>query len=40
MHDGEAIYEREQPFGGQQLTGDYFAAYGILTEEVNSEAQR
>jgi type IV pilus assembly protein PilM len=21
MHDGEAIYEREQPFGGQQLTG-------------------
>ena len=34
MHDGEAIYEREQPFGGQQLTGDISRAYGIPTEEA------
>jgi type IV pilus assembly protein PilM len=34
MHDGEAIYEREQPFGGQQLTGDIARTYGIPAEEA------
>ena len=34
MHDGEAIYEREQPFGGQQLTGDIARSYGIPAEEA------
>jgi type IV pilus assembly protein PilM len=34
MHDGEAIYEREQPFGGQQLTGDIARTYGIPVEEA------
>jgi len=32
--DGEAIYEREQPFGGQQLTADIARAYGISPEEA------
>src|SRR2546427_1502681 len=34
MLDSEAIYEREQPFGGQQLTGDIARAYGIPAEEA------
>jgi type IV pilus assembly protein PilM len=34
MHDGEAIYEREQPFGGQQPTGDIARTYGIPAEEA------
>jgi type IV pilus assembly protein PilM len=37
MHDGEAIYEREQPFGGQQLTGDIARAYGIPVEEAEQK---
>lgn len=37
MHDGEAIYEREQPFGGQQLTGDIARAYGIPSEEAEQK---
>jgi len=37
MHDGEAIYEREQPFGGQQLTGDIARAYGIPAEEAEQK---
>ena len=37
MHDGEAIYEREQPFGGQQLTGDISRTYGIPTEEAEQK---
>lgn len=32
--DGEAVYEREQPFGGQQLTSDIARAYGIPAEEA------
>jgi len=39
MHDGEAIYEREQPFGGQQLTGDISRTYGIPTEERNRRSE-
>ncbi len=35
--DGEAIYEREQPFGGQQLTGDIARAYGIPAEEAEQK---
>ncbi|HEX5639881.1 MAG TPA: pilus assembly protein PilM [Burkholderiaceae bacterium] len=37
MHDGDAIYEREQPFGGQQLTGDISRTYGIPTEEAEQK---
>jgi type IV pilus assembly protein PilM len=37
VHDGEAIYEREQPFGGQQLTGDISRTYGIPTEEAEQK---
>ena len=37
MHDGEAIYEREQPFGGQQLTGDIARTYGIPSEEAEQK---
>jgi type IV pilus assembly protein PilM len=37
MHDGEAIYEREQPFGGQQLTGDISRTYAIPTEEAEQK---
>lgn len=37
MHDGEAIYEREQPFGGQQLTGDIARTYGIPAEEAEQK---
>jgi type IV pilus assembly protein PilM len=37
MLDGEAIYEREQPFGGQQLTGDIARAYGIPAEEAEQK---
>jgi type IV pilus assembly protein PilM len=35
--DGEAIYEREQPFGGQQLTGDIARAYGISAEDAEQK---
>ena len=37
IHDGEAIYEREQAFGGQQLTSDIARAYGIPTEEAEQK---
>jgi type IV pilus assembly protein PilM len=37
MHDGETIYEREQPFGGQQLTGDIARTYGIPVEEAEQK---
>jgi len=35
--DGEAVYEREQPFGGQQLTSDIARAYGIPAEEAEAK---
>ncbi len=35
--DGEAIYEREQPFGGQQLTGDIARTYGVPAEEAEQK---
>jgi type IV pilus assembly protein PilM len=35
--DGQAIYEREQPFGGNQLTQDIVRAYGLSHEEAESK---
>ncbi|WP_460840929.1 pilus assembly protein PilM [Noviherbaspirillum agri] len=32
--DGQAIYEREQPFGGNQLTQDIVRTYGLPFEEA------
>jgi type IV pilus assembly protein PilM len=32
--DGQPIYEREQPFGGHQLTQDIVRAYGLSYEEA------
>ncbi|SFU95805.1 pilus assembly protein PilM [Pseudoduganella namucuonensis] len=34
--DGAAIYEREQPFGGNALTQDIVRAYGMAFEEAES----
>jgi type IV pilus assembly protein PilM len=36
MIDGEAVYEREQPFGGNQLTQDIVRAYGLSFEEAET----
>jgi len=33
---GEAVYEREQPFGGNQLTQDIVRAYGMPFEEAET----
>ncbi|TFW30735.1 pilus assembly protein PilM [Massilia horti] len=33
---GEAVYEREQPFGGNQLTQDIARAYGMSFEEAET----
>jgi type IV pilus assembly protein PilM len=35
--DGETIYEREQPFGGQQLSADIARAYGLTSEEAEQK---
>lgn len=35
--DGLAIYEREQPFGGNQLTQDIVRSYGLSFEEAESK---
>ena len=35
--DGQAIYEREQPFGGNQLTQDIVRAYGLSNEEAEAK---
>jgi type IV pilus assembly protein PilM len=35
--DGQAIYEREQPFGGNQLTQDIVRAYGMSFEEAETK---
>ncbi|MES3024515.1 MAG: pilus assembly protein PilM [Pseudomonadota bacterium] len=37
MLDGETIYEREQPFGGNQLTQDIVRAYGMSFEEAETK---
>jgi len=36
LQDGETIYEREQPFGGNQLTQDIVRAYGLSFEEAET----
>jgi type IV pilus assembly protein PilM len=36
MLDGETVYEREQPFGGNQLTQDIVRAYGLAFEEAET----
>jgi type IV pilus assembly protein PilM len=35
--DGQLIYEREQPFGGHQLTQDIIRAYGLSYEEADAK---
>ncbi|PUA17572.1 pilus assembly protein PilM [Glaciimonas sp. PCH181] len=35
--DGELVYEREQPFGGHQLTQDIVRAYGLSYEEADAK---
>jgi len=35
--DGQVIYEREQPFGGGQLTQDIVRAYGLSYEEAETK---
>jgi len=36
LQDGETIYEREQPFGGNTLTQDIVRAYGLSFEEAET----
>ncbi|MGH8854239.1 MAG: pilus assembly protein PilM [Telluria sp.] len=36
LRNGETIYEREQPFGGNQLTQDIVRAYGLSFEEAET----
>lgn len=35
--DGQPIYEREQPFGGHQLTQDIVRAYGLSYDDAESK---
>jgi type IV pilus assembly protein PilM len=35
--DGQPLYEREQPFGGNQLTQDIVRAYGISQDEAENK---
>jgi type IV pilus assembly protein PilM len=37
LMDGQVIYEREQPFGGNQLTQDIVRAYGLSHEEAETK---
>jgi type IV pilus assembly protein PilM len=37
LQDGQTLYEREQPFGGNQLTQDIVRAYGMAFEEAESK---
>jgi type IV pilus assembly protein PilM len=34
MENGDCVYEREQPFGGNQLTQDVVRAYGLSFEDA------
>ena len=36
LQNGETVYEREQPFGGLQLTQDIVRAYGLTFEEAET----
>ena len=35
--DGQPLYEREQPFGGNQLTQDIMRTYGMTQEEAENK---
>ncbi|NIA00006.1 pilus assembly protein PilM [Massilia sp. CCM 8734] len=37
MLNGETIYEREQPFGGNQLTQDIVRSYGLSFDEADAK---
>jgi type IV pilus assembly protein PilM len=37
MLDGDTIYEREQPFGGNQLTQDIVRAYGLSFDDADAK---
>jgi type IV pilus assembly protein PilM len=37
LQDGQTIYEREQPFGGNQLTQDIVRAYGLTFEDADAK---
>ncbi|TFV99582.1 pilus assembly protein PilM [Oxalobacteraceae bacterium OM1] len=37
LMDGQTLYEREQPFGGNQLTQDIVRAYGMSFEDAESK---
>jgi len=37
LQDGQTIYEREQPFGGNQLTQDIVRAYGLSFEDAETK---
>lgn len=37
LHNGESMYEREQPFGGQQLTVDIARTFGLSSEEAEAK---
>jgi type IV pilus assembly protein PilM len=37
LQDGQTLYEREQPFGGNQLTQDIVRAYGMAFEEAETK---
>ena len=36
LFNGDTVYEREQPFGGNQLTQDIVRAYGLSFEEADA----
>src|SRR5690606_2594725 len=38
--DGQTLYEREQPFGGNQLTQDIVRAYGLSPEEAEARKKK
>ena len=37
LRNQEVLYEREQPFGGEQLTQDIVRAYGLSSEEAETK---
>ncbi|HJV53262.1 MAG TPA: pilus assembly protein PilM [Noviherbaspirillum sp.] len=37
LQDGQTLYEREQPFGGNQLTQDIVRSYGMSFEEAETK---
>ncbi len=37
LQDGQTLYEREQPFGGHQLTQDMVRSYGLSFEEAEAK---